>query len=389
MAVGPQATSGERRILMMSKKDPRLSGGVESVVMGILSALRRTSYRVTLTFFGEAGHEDLMAVTKQYRSTGVTTIDALIYGICAGLEAHRENFDVVNAHGEVGFVYGMMHRVRRRCGRLIVTSHGVAWYALGSYARLLPWPRRALMAVYRPMVSLAEGMALRSADTVVAVSRGVADEIVRLYRVDPKRIRVIHNCVETEGFHPRPREEAIEHLRLDRGKRYLLYVGREHLRKNLAMAVAAVRTLEERGLSYELLVVGISPNQLPPVARDGHVRALGKVPSEDLPYVFNASDVLLHPSLYEGHPITPLEALASGIPVVASVASKMESPPSPFIRVVNGASSEEYADAVEEMRSIHSDPLEIARFRSGLGPCSYDDYVTLFDGREAGESYQR
>jgi glycosyltransferase involved in cell wall biosynthesis len=367
----------------MSKRDPRLSGGVESVVMGILSALKGTPYEVTVTFFGDAGREDIMARTKQYRSTGMYTIDVLIYGFFAGLEARRDHYDLVNVHGEVGFAYGAMHRIRRRCGKLIATSHGVAWYALGSYSHLLPWYRRVLLAIYRPIMTLVEGITFSSADTVVAVSKGVADEIVRLYHIDPRKIEVVHNHIDISAFHPRPRDEAIKRLGLDEDKRYLLYVGREYVRKNLAMAVAAVRALRDRGHIYELLAVGIAKDQLPAWARDEHVRALGKVSLEDFPYLFNASDALLHPSLYEGHPITPLEALASGLPVVASAASKLEIPPYPFIRIVDGYCSEDYADAVIEMMSLHPDAREIANFRSELGWTSYDDYVQLFNSEEA------
>lgn len=375
-----------RKVLIMSKKDPRLSGGVESVVMGILSALRGTRHRVTLMFFGDAGREELMAETRQYRATGTTTMDALIYGIIAGAEAYACEYDLANVHGEVGFMYGALNRARRRCGRLIATSHGVSWYALGSYATLLPWRRRMLMAIYRPLVTLAEGVTFRSADVVIAVSSGVAEEVVRLYGVDPKKIRIIHNRVDTGPFRPRPREEAIERLGLDRGRRYLLYVGREHLRKNLKMAVTTLAELRARGIEYDLLVVGLSPEQLPVAAQGEHVRALGKVPSGDLPYVYNASDALLHPSLYEGHPITPLEALASGTPVVASAASKVEIPPAPFIRIVKNDRVEDYVQAVIEVISLHADPVLISQSCSCLGSASYEGYVRLFDGEEAGTS---
>jgi glycosyltransferase involved in cell wall biosynthesis len=50
---------------------------------------------------------------------------------------------------------------------------------------------------------------------------------------------------------------------------------------------------------------------------------LGRVPSEDLVYLYNASRLLVHPSFYEGFGLTPLEAMTSGVPVVASNISSL------------------------------------------------------------------
>jgi glycosyltransferase involved in cell wall biosynthesis len=153
-----------------------------------------------------------------------------------------------------------------------------------------PRTRRMHSAKYRH--------AARACDVVFANSEFTARDVRERLGVPEERLRVAY-----PGVDPCYRPDG---ERADLGRPYLLAVGTGP-RKNVDALVAAHRLLQT---GHELAVVGDSP---PP-----GVRGLGYVSDDELARLYRGADAFVYPSRFEGFGIPVLEAMASGIPCVAS-----------------------------------------------------------------------
>ena len=122
--------------------------------------------------------------------------------------------------------------------------HSHTWYAnmAGHWAKLLydvphvvtahsleprrPWKAEQLGGGYR-LSSWSERTAFEAADAVVAVSRGMRDDVLDCYpMVDPAKVQVISNGIDAEFYHPDPSTTVLERLGVDLSRPYVTFVGR-------------------------------------------------------------------------------------------------------------------------------------------------------------------
>ncbi|WP_051328303.1 glycosyltransferase family 4 protein [Desulfatirhabdium butyrativorans] len=178
--------------------------------------------------------------------------------------------------------------------------------------------------------------ALRHARGLGAVSRNLADGMAALLQerhgrngIRPERggkkpdIRVIPNGVDGHRFFPLPAIEARNRLGLEPEGPVVLTVGSQDEVKGTRYLIEAVAMLEEvPGLRLVLVGDGPLRGRLERLGEalgiSGRVRFAGKRDHAEIPLWMNAADVFCLPSLREGHPNVVMEALACGIPVVAS-----------------------------------------------------------------------
>lgn len=159
----------------------------------------------------------------------------------------------------------------------------------------------------------AEKVAADRCDVAVTCSDAVKAELAQYYGVSSKKVKVIHNGVNVEKFVPIDKKVARKKLSLPEINTYALWVGTSPYRKGLLTAVKAV----EKSHCSKLLVVGTMGEN------SGKTVFLGKVSEQDLITAYSAADVLLFPTTYEGFPMTALEALSCGLPVIVSEASNL------------------------------------------------------------------
>jgi glycosyltransferase involved in cell wall biosynthesis len=185
------------------------------------------------------------------------------------------------------------------------------FYAAGLRSHLKRWTR--------PSVEVA--------DLVVAISDFSRQEISRLYGYSAEQIVVVPGAAD-ERFHPRENPEAVKTLcqKLDLRQPFALMVAGMEINKNQARLIEAWAGLKGSLRKQWRLVLAGRPGgawtrvqqTIARLGLDEEVRVLGPVADEDLPLLYNAADLFAFPSLYEGFGLPPLEAMACGVPVLAS-----------------------------------------------------------------------
>ncbi len=154
--------------------------------------------------------------------------------------------------------------------------------------------------------------ALSRAAAIFTVSEAAREDLIRVAGAPRERVFVTPNGVDPRFFEARAKE----------GPRapYLLAVGTLEPRKNLPALLEALRLLRRDGRDLQLVVAGRQPwtQSLPVGDLAPHVRLVGTVPDEDLPSLYAGAACFVMPSLYEGFGLPLAEAMAAGVPAVAS-----------------------------------------------------------------------
>jgi len=185
-----------------------------------------------------------------------------------------------------------------------------------------------------------QSITIKKADMIITISEASKRDIHRVYDIPLDKIRVTYLGVN-DYFQPMDRTAAQDFLQKKYGLHgnYLLYVGGFDFRKNLQSLVCALDHLKRRiGIPDKLVLVGKVPSHPKiPGYRDFNILCKtiqdlnleedvlipGYVPEKDLPMFYNAADVFVFPSLYEGFGLPVLEAMACGVPVVALNSSSL------------------------------------------------------------------
>src|SRR5919109_4880226 len=219
--------------------------------------------------------------------------------------------------------------LRRPKGPVVVTVHDIFPYMLRHRPELLSFLPGDRLYVHLAMAGL------KRADHLITVSEHSKRCVVEHLGIAPHKITTIHEGVDCDRFRPLSVPAAIrERYGIPKGRRYLLYVGTEDRRKNLAVLVHALAKLRRRLPDVELVKVGPTDGgrERPPLLElatelgiGASIHFLDDVPEDDLPLLYNLADVYVTASPYEGFGFPMLEAMACGTPVVgAEAASHLE-----------------------------------------------------------------
>lgn len=180
-----------------------------------------------------------------------------------------------------------------------------------------------ITSFYYKKVRFLDKKAYNKAKTIIAVNDNIKDELERVYKINKEKITTIYNGVNTEIFYAmKNRHKIKEELGLDSQTFVVLYVGRLVARKNVGLLIEAMHHLRRENIVT--LIVGKGPKEAALKRMIKHlglgtsVKFVGYVKDSDLVRIYNAADVLVLPSVYEGMPLNVLEAMACGVPTIAA-----------------------------------------------------------------------
>ena len=279
----------------------------------------------------------LKAIRPEWEIIEITPshLDGKSHSWASGLSAYYERYwhyprTVSKQQADIFHVidhsYGHLAYFLKVTGKgVIVTCHDLVHFI---------YPENLYEQARLPFVSMAAwkfaviGMDL--ADQIVTVSSNTAKDLVQILNTELKRITVVPNAVDSM-FHPLP-QEKIKAFRqqhcISPETLCLLNVGSDHQRKNIFTILRVLENLLQRGLVVHLCKAGSDFTDAEKTFLQTHhlensVTYLGQPDNHTLVQIYNAADVLLAPSLYEGFGMTILEAMACGTPVVTSNVSSL------------------------------------------------------------------
>jgi glycosyltransferase involved in cell wall biosynthesis len=208
--------------------------------------------------------------------------------------------------------------------RSVVTIHDTIHLMFPEYL-----PGRLAYAYARTSLWLATHRSNR----ILTVSETSKSDILRRFRVPADKITVVYNAID-ERLSEAPPEEAFDRVRVRYQLRdpFALYVGNIKPHKNLERLIDAFdRLRREPGFdSLKLVIIGDEISKYQGLRRavhqhklHKHVRFFGFVAVDTLSVLYRLASVFVFPSLYEGFGLPPLEAMASGTPVVTSNVSSL------------------------------------------------------------------
>ncbi len=280
------------KVLLVSVWKPRRGG----IVTHVENLIRRSKNRFTiLTYRDSAAGDEPNVLRVPYLNVPLLRgVSFALFSFFRGLKA---DYDIIHAHYAIpqGFAGVLLKRVRGR--PLVLTIHGSDLTVLGSS----PFVRPILKWV------------LRNCDRIIAVSAYMKGLVIGL-GVPEERVRVIHNGVDTHS----PAEE---------GEARLLFIGALVKQKGADILIWAFEEIKKKLPELKLVLVGDGPDR---EMLEGLVSRLGardvefKGYVEDIDGVFTSQSVLVVPSRQEGFGIVALEAMARGVPVVASKTGGLE-----------------------------------------------------------------
>ena len=230
----------------------------------------------------------------------------------AGIDA-----DVVHCHTWYTHLGGIIAKLTYGIP-LVVTVH--------SLEPLRPWKREQLKGGY-DFSCWVERTAIEMADAVIAVSNGTRDDILRLFNVDPAKVPIIFNGIDTEEYQKVDASPTLQRFGIDEQKPYVLFVGRITRQKGITYLVEAIRYMNP---DYQVVLCAGAPDT-PEIAAE--MKAAVEAVSQNRKGVFwidemldrkaviqlySGADVFCCPSVYEPFGIINLEAMACETAIVGS-----------------------------------------------------------------------
>lgn len=310
------------RVAMMTREyPPEVYGGAGVHVTELVARLRELC-TVDVHCMGQQrpGMQDVAVATPDPELGGANTA-LQMFSTDLRMADAAQGADVVHSHtwytGLAGHIAGQLYGVPH-----VLTAH--------SLEPRRPWKAEQLGGGYR-LSSWAERNAVEYADAVIAVSRGMADDVIDAYpRLDTSRVHVVRNGIDTQVWHPVPGfgdDSPLTARGVDPDRPIVAFVGRITRQKGVKHLVAAAHRFAP---DVQLVLCAGAPDTPEIAAETAHaVAELARsregvhwiqdmLPTPQVREILSAATVFVCPSVYEPLGIVNLEAMACATAVVAS-----------------------------------------------------------------------
>ena len=220
---------------------------------------------------------------------------------------------------------------------------------------------------------------LREADRIIAISECTKRDILYYGDFPADKIDVIYQSCGTR-FAQQLNEETKTKVRAtyQLPQKYILFVGTIEARKNALLAVKALRYLPD---DLSLVLVGRATSYAQTIQKfiqqnsyNDRVLFLSGVPNDDLPAIYQQAEVFVYPSRYEGFGIPIIEAIQSGLPVVAATGSCLEEAGGPDSLYVDPDDAKGLAEAI--LTAIDEREARVAKSR---------EYIRRFENKDVAQ----
>jgi starch synthase len=260
---------------------------------------------------GVTGYADPPGLAGANAALRTMGVDLEMAAGCSGTNIVHSHTWYANLAGHVAkLLHGVPH---------VVTTH--------SLEPLRPWKAEQLGGGYA-LSSWCERTAIEAADAVIAVSAGMKADVLRAYpAVDPDKVHVVYNGIDTEQYSPDPGTDVLARLGIDPARPSVVYVGRITRQKGLPYLLRAARRLPA---DTQLVLLAGAPDT-PEIAaevtalaeelkatRSGVVWVQEMLPKREVIQVLTHATLFVCPSIYEPMGIVNLEAMACQTAVVAT-----------------------------------------------------------------------
>jgi alpha-maltose-1-phosphate synthase len=314
-----------RVVMLTNEFPPSVYGGAGVHVAELANALRGR-IELDIRAFGDQAHDEPGWRVRGYAPTApLDDVDETLRPVFGAfsrnlaMAADPPNADLVHCHTWYthlgGLVMGQAYGLP-----LVVTVH--------SLEPLRPWKREQLGTGYDASAWI-ERQALEQADAVIAVSDAARQDVLDHFEVDAARVHVVHNGIDVVAFAPDPQRDALSRYRIDAKVPYVLFVGRVTRQKGITTLVDAIPHLDPR---IAVVMAAGQPDtpELQAEVEAGIAEAQAAAPTRAIHWIpevldraslrqlYSHAAVFVCPSVYEPFGITNLEAMACGVPVVAT-----------------------------------------------------------------------
>jgi len=320
---GSDTVSPMKALLLTNEYPPHIYGGA-GVHVQYLSRELAKLMEVEVRCFGDQdlpdGNPEVLGLSvDQKKYTCPQPLRSVFGALQLGLDANTINIssDLVHCHTWYAYWGGILAKLNYGIP-LVVTVH--------SLEPLRPWKREQLGGGY-DFTCWLERTALEMADAVIAVSEETKRDVRRLFQVPDERLHVIYNGIDLEEYQAVSTQEVLERFGIDPEKPYVLFLGRISRQKGIVYLVNAIRHLDPE---FQIVLCAGAPDT-PEIAaemqaavekagreRTGIIWIEEMVDVRTKVELYSHAAVFVCPSIYEPFGIINLEAMACGVPVVAS-----------------------------------------------------------------------
>lgn len=312
-----------RADILTREYPPHIYGGAGVHVNELAAVLREHIDVQVRCFDGPRQERDVTGYTALGGGVGEAALDVLATNLPMAHDA--AGADLVHSHTW----YANM------AGHLAARLHGIP-HVLSAHSLepLRPWKAEQLGGGYA-LSSWIERTAYEGADAVIAVSDGMRRDVLRCYpQIDPDKVQVVHNGIDVDAWaapstdaERAAADEVVAHWGIDPTRPAIVFVGRITRQKGLPYFLKAVEQLPDE---VQVVLCAGAPDtkeiaaevseavQRLQTTRGGVIWIEKMLPRPELVAVLDACTAFVCPSVYEPLGIVNLEAMAVGLPVVAS-----------------------------------------------------------------------